>query len=108
MVDEGSVVDIIYLDAYKRMGLGENALSPTTSLLYEFIRDHIVPKGMAKLAIIVGEHPRTSTIIAPSAINGIIRRLILKVLKAITSIYHLIIKFPIIEVIGEIRGCQYD
>ena len=45
MVDDGSAADILYLNAYKRMGLAENDLNPTTSLLYGFIRDHVVPKG---------------------------------------------------------------
>ena len=63
MVDDGSTMDILYLDAYKRMRLAENALSPATSPLYRFTRDHIIPKCTTKLAITVGEHPRTSTII---------------------------------------------
>ena len=104
MVDDGSAVDILYVDVYKRMGLDENALSPATSLLYGFIGDHVIPKRTAKLAITVGEHPRTSIVIANflvvdylSAINEIIRRPLLKALKAVTSIYHLTMKFPTIE-----------
>ena len=115
MVDDGSAVDILYLDAYKRMGLAENALSPATYPLYKFTRDHVIPKGTAKLAVIVGEHPQTSTIIADflmvdclSTINGIIRRPLLKTLKAVTSIYHLTMKFTTIEGTCEVRGCQYD
>ena len=44
MVDDGIAVVILYLDAYKRMGLFEDDLKPATSSLYEFIGDHIVPK----------------------------------------------------------------
>ena len=83
------------------MWLEENTLSPATSPLYGFTEDHVIPKGIAKLAITVGEHPRISTVIAnllgvdcPLAINGIIRRPILKALKLVTSIYHLTMKFP--------------
>ena len=89
MVDDRSTIDILYLNAYKRMGLAESDLNLTTSPLYEFTRDHVVPKGTAKLTVIVGEHPRTSTVIAnflivdcPSTINGIIGR---PFMKAITS-----------------------
>ena len=103
------------LDAYKRIGLDENALSPTTSPLYGFTGDHIILKGTAKLAIIMGDHPKTWNIIVdflvvdcPLAINGIIRRPHLKSLKVITSIYHLAMKFPITKGICEVRGCQYD
>ena len=81
MVDDGRAVDILYLDAYKRMGLTETALSPAASPLYGFTRDHVIPKGTAKLAITVGEQPRVSIVVTdalvvnyPSAINGIIGR----------------------------------
>ena len=33
MVDDGRAMDILYLEACKRMGLEENALSPKTSPL---------------------------------------------------------------------------
>ena len=54
LVDDGSAIDIIYLDAYKRMGLTESELSPTTSPLYKFTRDDVIPKGTIKLAVTVG------------------------------------------------------
>ena len=44
----------------------------------------------------------------PSTINGMIGRSILKALKAVTSIYHLTVKFPTSEGIGEVRGNQYN
>ena len=43
-----------------------------------------------------------------SSINGMIGRSILKALKAVTSIYHLTVKFPTSEGIGEVRGNQYN
>ena len=115
MVDDGSAVDTFYLDAYKRMGLTEDDLDPNSSSLYRFTKDHVVPKGVAKLIIIVGEHPQTLTILAnflrvdaPSAINGIIGRPLLKALKAATSIYHLNMKFPTAKGTSEVRGNQYN
>ena len=112
MVDDGTV-DVLYLNAYKRMGLAESDLNPSTSSLYGFTRDHVVTKGMVKLTVIVGEHPRPSTIVVDflivdytSAIDGIIRRPLLKALKAITSIYHLTVKFPIVEGTSEVQGAR--
>ena len=68
-----------------------------------------------KVTIIVGEHPRTSTILAnflmvdaPSGINRIIRRLLLMALKAATSIYHLTMKFPTAKGTCEVQGNHYD
>ena len=42
------------------------------------------------------------------AFNGVIRRPLLKVLKAVSSIYHLTIKFPTVEGTRQVRGSQYD
>ena len=93
LVDNGSDVDIIYLDAYKRMGLTESELSPMTLPLYEFTRDHVIPKRTIKLIVTVGEYPRVSIVMTefllvncPSTFNRVIERLLLKALKAITSI----------------------
>ena len=115
LVDNGNVIDIIYLDAYKRMRLNEGDLSLTTTPLYGFTRDHIILKCTIKLAVIVEEHPRVSTVMiefliidCPSAFNGVIGRHLLKVLKAITSIYHHVMKFPTTEGITQIRGSQCD
>ena len=63
LVDDGSAIDIIYLDAYKRMGLTESELSPTTPPLYEFIGDHVILRGIVKLAVTVVEHPSVSTVV---------------------------------------------
>ena len=56
---------------------------------------------MIKLVVIVGEHPRVSTVMTeflvmecPSTFNRIVGRPLLKALKVVTSIYHLTIKFP--------------
>ena len=115
LVDDGSAMDIIHLDAYKRMRLTESELSPSTLPLYEFTGDHVVPKGTIKLVVTIGEHPRESNVMIeflvvdyPSAFNGIIGRLLLKALKVLTSIYHLTMKLPTTEGTGQVRGSQYD
>ena len=115
LVDEGSAVDIIYIDAYNRMGLTESDLSLMTLPLYAFTSDHVIPKGTIKLVVIVGENPRESTVMIeflivgyPSTFNGIIGRPLLKVLKAVASIYHLTMKFPTTEGTGQVQGSQFD
>ena len=55
-VDNVSAVNIIDLDAYKKMGLTESNLGPTILPLYGFTGDHVIPKGTIKLA--------------PSSLNG--------------------------------------
>ena len=68
-----------------------------------------------QLAVMVGEHLKVSTVVVeflmvdcPSVVNGIIGRPILKALKVITLIYHLTMKFPTAEGMGQVRGSQYD
>ena len=113
LVDNGSTVDINYLNAYKRIGLTESELRPSTSFLYSFTRDHMIPKGTIKLAVTVGEHLRVSTVMTeflvvdcPSTFNGVIRRPLLKALKVVTSIYYLTnyltMKFPIVKGTGQV------
>ena len=104
LVEDGSVLDIIYLDTYKRMGLIKSELSPMISPIYGFAIDHVIPKGTIKLEVTVGEHPRVSTVMTeflmvdcPSAVNGIIERLLLKALNAVTSMYCLTMKFLIVR-----------
>ena len=63
------------------MGLTEDDLDPNSSPFDGFIRDQVAPKVVAKLTIMVGKYPRTSTVLAnflmvdaPSTINKIIGR----------------------------------
>lgn len=57
LVDNGSTVDILYLDAYKKTGLTKSDLSPSTSPLYGFTKDHVISRGTIKLVVMVGDHP---------------------------------------------------
>ena len=88
-VDNGSTVNIIYIDAYKRIGVPKSEFSPMTT------GDHVISKGTIKLVVTMGEHPRVSTVMieflvvdSQLAFNGVIGRSFLKALKAVTSIYH--------------------
>ena len=110
LVYDGNVVDIIHLDTYKKMGLTKSELS--SSPLDGFIGNHMVSKGTIKLAVMVGEHPWKSTVMTeflivdcPSEFNGIIGRPLLKV---VTSIYHLTMKFPAAEGTGQAQGSEFD
>ena len=60
---------------------------PTSTPLYGFTRNHIIPKGTIKLAVIVGEHLKVSTIMTKVLIvdctlvfNGVIGKPLLKAL----------------------------
>ena len=86
-----------------------------TSPLYGFIRDSAIPKGTIKLAITLGEPPQAVTVVINfhvvkclSAFNGVLGRLLLKALKAVTSIHYLTMKLPTTARIGQVQGRQHD
>ena len=113
LVDNMSSVDILYYKAFKRMGLKDIDLRPSPSLIYGFTGDSVIPVGVITLPLTVGDYPRESCVMVdflvidqPSAFNAVLGRLFLKALKAITSIYHLLMKFPTPNGVGQVRGNQ--
>ena len=57
LMDNGSAVNILYYDTYQKVGLTRADLNPTTSPLYWFSGDHVIPEGTIKLVVTLGEHP---------------------------------------------------
>uniref|UniRef100_A0A2N9EQY5 Uncharacterized protein n=1 Tax=Fagus sylvatica TaxID=28930 RepID=A0A2N9EQY5_FAGSY len=113
MVDNGSSADILYLPAYQQMRLDKDKLRPMDAPLVGFTGDKICPVGIVTLPIMVGTHPKTVSktvdflvVNCPSAYNAIIGRPTLNRLRAVTSTYHLLLKFPTEHGIGEVRGDQ--
>ena len=93
LIDNGSAVDILYYDAFKKMGLSDCDLRPAVTPLYRFTGVSIMPRGMIELLVSVGTYPRVSMVITqflvvdcPSTFNGVLGRLTLRELRAITSI----------------------
>ena len=58
LVDNGSSVDILYYQAFQRMGLKVSDLKPSPNLIYSFTRDSIIPLGVISLPMTFGEYPR--------------------------------------------------
>ena len=115
LVDNGSSVDILYYQAFQRMGLRDSDLRPSPNPIYDFTRDSVVPVGVITLPLTMGEYPKESCIMAdflvidqPSAFNVVLGRPSLRALKVITSIYHLLIKFPTPNEVGQVRGNQEE
>ena len=75
--------------------------------------DSVVPIGVISLPMTLGEYPRQSYVMAdflvinqPSAFNAVLGRPSLRELRAVTSIHHLLVKFPILRGVGEVNGDQ--
>nr|XP_009383411.1 PREDICTED: uncharacterized protein LOC103971180 [Musa acuminata subsp. malaccensis] len=108
MVDTGSSADVLYFDAFGRLGLTQENLTPVTSALTGFTVDSISLLKTTMLPITLGEEPRMKTIMTtfmvvdlPSAYNVILGRPTLNRIQAVVSTYHRTIKFPTLVRIGE-------
>ncbi|RZR84798.1 hypothetical protein BHM03_00011679 [Ensete ventricosum] len=101
MIDTGSSIDILYFDAFQKLGLTDKDLATLTSILTGFTRGFISPLGATTIPVTLGGEPRSKTIMVsfmvvklPSAYNAIIGRPTLNRLTAIISTYHRLLKFP--------------
>lgn len=81
--------------------------------LVGFTRDKLYPAGVITLPVTAGVSPRQVTkavdflvVNCSSAYKAIIVRPTLNKMKAITSTYHLLMRFPTEKGVGEVRGEQ--
>ena len=95
------------------MRIDRERLIPTNAPLVGFGRSRVFPLGTVTLSVMVGDYPQQITkdvtflvVDCSSAYNAILGRPTLNSWKAITSTYHLMIKFPTDYGIGELRGSQ--
>ena len=102
---------MLYWNAYQKIRVKRANLHPMTLSLYGFTGESVIPEGTIKLAITQVEAPRTTTTVidflvvnCPSAFNGVLVRLLLRTLKAVTYIHCLTIKFPTTTETGQVRG----
>ena len=113
LVDNGSSTDILYYPTFQQMRLGRNLLHPARSPLIGFGGMKVQPLGTVTLPVVVGSYPQQITKLinflvmdCSSSYNAIIGRPTLNSWKAVTSIYHLSVKFPIEHGIGQAQGDQ--
>ena len=111
LVDNGSSIDILYFTAFERMGLKVSDLKPSPNPVYGFTGDSVIPLGVISLLMTLGEYPRQSCVMAdflvidqPSAFNTVLGRPSLRELRVITSIHHLLMKFPTPLGVGKVKG----
>jgi hypothetical protein len=95
------------------MGIDCDRIKPFGSSLVGFGREVVYLIGIIPLPVTVGTAPRLSTVMVdflvidqPSTYNAIIGGPTLNKLRAGTSTYHLMMKFPTKEGVGVVRGDQ--
>ncbi|KAJ8466037.1 hypothetical protein OPV22_028589 [Ensete ventricosum] len=111
MIDTGSSTDILYFDAFQKLGLIDQDLAALTSTLTGFTGDSVSPLGATTIPVMFGGEPKSKILMVsfmvvklPSAYNAIIGRPTLNRLKAVVSAYHRILKFPTRAGVGEVRS----
>ena len=95
------------------MNLGRDQLRPVHSPLVGFGGMKVQPISTITLLVVVGAYPQQVTrnvnflvVDCSSSYNSIIRRPTLNRWKAVTSTYHLSVKFPTEYGVGEVQGDQ--
>ena len=113
LVDNGSLADILYYPTFQQMGIDRERLIPTNAPLDGFRGIRVLPLGAIALSIVVGDYPQQITkdvtflvVDCSSAYNAILGRPTLNSWKAVTSTYHLMIKFSTDYGVVELRGNQ--
>lgn len=106
-------MDILFLEAFTLIGIDIAQILLTSMQLKGFSRETVQLVGTITLSVVVSSAPCTALVMvdflvvkSPSSYNATISRPTFNKLKAITSTYHLKVKFPIAQGIGEIQGKQ--
>ena len=109
----GSSVDILYYPAFQQMRIERERLVPTNTPLVWFRGTRVYPLDAVTLPVIVSDYPQEITkdvsflvVDCSFTYNTILGCLTLNSWKAVTSTYHLMIKFPTEYEVGEVLGDQ--
>ena len=113
LVDNGSSADILYWPVFQQMGIDQDRIKPFGSPLVGFGGEQVYPMGIISLPLTAETATKVSTVMVdflvvdrPSAYNTIIGWLGLNRLRVATSTYHLMMKFPTEEGVGEVKDDQ--
>ncbi|KAF5465239.1 hypothetical protein F2P56_015264 [Juglans regia] len=113
LVDNGSSANILYWKAFTCMGIDTAQLQPAPMPLKGFSEEMVLPVGTITLSVSAGSAPCMASVMveflvvnAPLSYNAIIGKPTLNSLRAMTSTYHLKMKFSTPLGVGKIRGEQ--
>ena len=109
LIDNESIANILYYQAFQQMMIERERLILINALLVGFGGTRVYPLGAVMLPMTVGDYPQQITkdvtflvVNCSSAYNAILGRLTLNSWKAVTSTYHLMLKFPTEYGVGEV------
>ncbi|XP_065004118.1 uncharacterized protein LOC135636357 [Musa acuminata AAA Group] len=115
MVDSGSSADILYWEAFQKLGLVKENMKPVCSTLTGFIGASISSLGVITLPLTLGVFPKTKTVMTsflvvdlPTAYNAILGRPTLNKIRAVISTYYQTIEFPTHDGVGEVAWNSWE
>lgn len=110
LLDNGSLVDTLYYDAFFKMVISSERLERLDSPIMEFSGKVISTEGVITLLVTTGQTPQQSMIHVDFLIvkillvyNAILKRPSLNALWAIVSTYNLMLKFPTKQIPNVVR-----
>ncbi|KAK3034435.1 hypothetical protein RJ639_034672 [Escallonia herrerae] len=113
LVDNGSSAEVLFYEAFQRMNIPSDRLRKIDTPLYGFSNHPVVCEGIIALPMTVGAPPNQAKLMldfvvvrVPSAYNAILGRTTLNQLRAVVSTYHMKMKFPTENGVGEVKGDQ--
>ncbi|XP_074327632.1 uncharacterized protein LOC141665548 [Apium graveolens] len=111
--DNRASVDILFHDTFIRMGYNDSQLTPSYAPIYRFNHVECKVEGAIQLPVTIGEEPReaiqmlnSQVVKATSSYNAIIGKIGIHVFKAVLSTYHIVLRFPTRNGVGEAKGEQ--
>ncbi|XP_043816065.1 uncharacterized protein LOC122724604 [Manihot esculenta] len=115
LMDDGSKVNLLPYRVFQQMGIPEEQLVRDQAPVKGIEGVPVPVEGKVKLALTLGETPRTRTHYAvflvvklPLSYNAILGRPALFDFEAVSSIRYLAMKFPIEAGVGVVRGSQEE
>ena len=113
LIGNGSSADIIFASTFDKMGIEREKLEPVNAHLLGFSGEKVLPLGSVQLVLTLGDPPCQATktekfliVNAPSAYNMLLGRPSLNSIRVVPSAYHMVVKFPIENGVGMVRGDQ--
>ncbi|XP_074336076.1 uncharacterized protein LOC141673245 [Apium graveolens] len=114
-LDNGSSANIMYYSTYKKLGFPDSDMNFEDAHVYGFTGEAVRVMGSVRLLVTLGEGALSVTqmidfkvLDQESAHNVLVGRPWLRAFRVITSIHHLMIKFPTPNGVGSLRGSQYE
>ncbi|XP_052185282.1 uncharacterized protein LOC127796919 [Diospyros lotus] len=114
LVDSGSSVNLIYWNCFEQMHISQDRLRKVSSPLYSFTGEPVSVAGSVQLPVTLGADPQSVTRQAnfmvvkahSAAYNMILGRPLLNDMRAVVSSCYLLMKFPTLSGVGQVRGDQ--